>query len=34
MKTKEGKSVVDTPTGRSKDFYDVVTVLYRTGIFK
>ncbi|MGG1650393.1 peptidoglycan recognition family protein [Paenibacillus sp. NRS-1775] len=34
MKTKEGKLVVDTPTGRSKDFYDVVTVLYRTGFFK
>ncbi|MNT66946.1 hypothetical protein D3C72_2050480 [compost metagenome] len=33
MKCKNGKPVVDTPNGKSEDFYQVVTVLDRVGIF-
>lgn len=33
MKDKDGKSVVDTPNGRSADFYAMATVLHRVGLF-
>lgn len=33
LKDKKGNAVVDTPNGRSADFYAVVTVLYRAGLF-
>ncbi|MNP52108.1 hypothetical protein D3C76_1464770 [compost metagenome] len=33
MKDKNGKPVVDTPEDRSQDFYAVVTVLDRAGLF-
>ncbi|MFB5759123.1 peptidoglycan recognition protein family protein [Paenibacillus medicaginis] len=31
---KNGNKVIDTPTGRSADFYSIITVLYRSGLFK
>lgn len=34
MKDKNGEAVVDTPEGRSQDFYAVVTVLDRAGLFE
>ncbi|MNS66842.1 N-acetylmuramoyl-L-alanine amidase [compost metagenome] len=34
LKDAKGNLVVNTPTGRSKDFYDIVTVLYRAGVIK
>lgn len=33
LKYKNGKPVVDTPNGRSADFYSLVTVLNRAGLF-
>ncbi|MNH66516.1 N-acetylmuramoyl-L-alanine amidase [compost metagenome] len=33
LKDKNGKPVVDTPNGRSADFYSLVTVLDRAGLF-
>lgn len=33
MKDKNGNAVVNTPNGRSADFYGVVTALYRAGVF-
>lgn len=33
-KDKNGKPIINTPSGRSKDFYDIITVLYRAGLIK
>lgn len=34
MKDKSGKPVLNTAHGRSQDFYDIVTVLFRAGVFE
>ncbi|MNT08488.1 N-acetylmuramoyl-L-alanine amidase [compost metagenome] len=34
LKDAKGNLLVNTPTGRSKDFYDIVTVLFRAGVIK
>ncbi|MGM1044913.1 MAG: N-acetylmuramoyl-L-alanine amidase [Bacillota bacterium] len=34
MKDSKGNPVVNTPNGRSADFYSLVTVLHRAGVFK
>ncbi|MBT2759828.1 hypothetical protein [Paenibacillus sp. ISL-20] len=34
LKDQCGNPVVNTPKGRSADFYSLVTVLYRAGVFK
>ncbi|WP_431785763.1 N-acetylmuramoyl-L-alanine amidase [Paenibacillus lactis] len=34
LKDPNGNPVVNTPEGRSADFYSLVTVLYRAGLFK
>ncbi|MFD3258766.1 N-acetylmuramoyl-L-alanine amidase [Paenibacillus lentus] len=33
MKDKNGNPVLNTINGRSKDFYDIITVLFRAGLF-
>ena len=33
LKDPNGNLVVNTPEGRSADFYSLVTVLYRAGLF-
>ena len=32
LKDQSGNPVVNTPEGRSADFYSIVTVLYRAGL--